>query len=78
VDPLEGFETENGPVLTADDAALIAPDFGCNAILNEEAAFDIYPPYALLYRSKLSYVNLLLALCQKILFPYLSGHPLWL
>jgi len=74
---LKVFETENEAVLTADDAALIAPDFGCNAIMNEEAAFDIYPPCALLSRSKRSSINVLPALRLKILFPYLSGHPLW-
>ena len=31
-------------VLDSEDAALIAPEFGCNAILDEVAAFDIYPP----------------------------------
>jgi hypothetical protein len=32
------------PVLDSEDAALIAPEFGCNAVLDEVAAFDIYPP----------------------------------
>ena len=37
--------TDNGlTVLDSEDAALIAPEFGCNAILDEAAAFDIYPP----------------------------------
>jgi hypothetical protein len=31
-------------VLDSEDAALIAPEFGCNAVLDEVAAFDIYPP----------------------------------
>lgn len=50
--PKKSFETEAEAVLTADDAALIAPDFGCNAIMNEEAAFDIYPPCVPPYHSK--------------------------
>jgi translation initiation factor IF-2 len=35
------------PVLTAEYASLIAMEFGRNPIVNDEAAFDIYPPYEL-------------------------------
>ena len=37
-------------VLTAEYASLIAMEFGRNPIVNDEAAFDIYPPYALLFK----------------------------
>ena len=36
-------------VLTAEYASLIAMEFGRNPIVNDEAAFDIYPPYALVF-----------------------------
>ena len=32
-------------VLTAEYASLIAMEFGRNPVVNDEAAFDIYPPY---------------------------------
>lgn len=38
------------PVLTAEYASLIAMEFGRNPIINDEAAFDIYPPYALVLK----------------------------
>jgi translation initiation factor IF-2 len=31
-------------VLTSDYAALLAEEFGRNPIIDDEAAFDIYPP----------------------------------
>lgn len=31
-------------VLTSDYAALLVQEFGRNPIINDEAAFDIYPP----------------------------------
>jgi len=31
-------------VLTSDYAALLVEEFGRNPIINDEAAFDIYPP----------------------------------
>ncbi len=31
-------------VLSADYAALLAEEFGFNPIIDDEAAFDIYPP----------------------------------
>jgi translation initiation factor IF-2 len=31
-------------VLSADYAALLAEEFGFNSIIDDEAAFDIYPP----------------------------------
>ncbi|PVG01707.1 initiation factor 2 [Serendipita vermifera] len=31
-------------LLDSEDAALIAPEFGCNVVIDEAAAFDIYPP----------------------------------
>ena len=34
-------------ILTADDASLLALEFGLNPIVNEDAAFDIYPEYVL-------------------------------
>ena len=37
-------------VLTAEYASLIAMEFGRNPIVNDEAAFDIYPPYALVLK----------------------------
>lgn len=33
-------------MLTSDYAALLAEEFGRNPIINDEAAFDLYPPYA--------------------------------
>ena len=36
-------------VLTAEFASLIAMELGRNPIVNDEAAFDIYPPYALVF-----------------------------
>ena len=41
---------ESTPVLTAEYASLIAMEFGRNPIINDEAAFDIYPPYALVFK----------------------------
>lgn len=35
-------------ILTADDASLLALEFGLNPIINEDAAFDIYPEYVYL------------------------------
>ncbi|KIJ69580.1 hypothetical protein HYDPIDRAFT_106210 [Hydnomerulius pinastri MD-312] len=37
-------ETSYDHVLTSDYAALLAEEFGRNPIINDEAAFDIYPP----------------------------------
>lgn len=37
-------------VLTAEYASLIAMEFSRNPIVNDEAAFDIYPPYALAFK----------------------------
>ena len=37
-------------VLTAEYASLIAMEFGRNPIVNDEAAFDIYPPYVLIFK----------------------------
>lgn len=37
------------PVLTAEYASLIAMEFGRNPVVNDEAAFDIYPPCAPLF-----------------------------
>ena len=44
-------------VLTAEYASLIAMEFGRNPIVNDEAAFDIYPPYALNFRLIKSQTN---------------------
>lgn len=38
------------PVLTAEYASLIAMELGRNPIVNDEAAFDIYPPCALVFK----------------------------
>ena len=35
----------SGIVLTSDYAVLLAEEFGRNPITDDEAAFDIYPPY---------------------------------
>ncbi|KAI6043133.1 initiation factor 2 [Pisolithus marmoratus] len=37
-------DTSYNHVLTSDYAALLAEDFGRNPIVNDEAAFDLYPP----------------------------------
>jgi hypothetical protein len=43
------FSHESILVLTAEYASLIAMEFGRNPIVNDEAAFDIYPPCALVF-----------------------------
>ncbi|KAI6126205.1 initiation factor 2 [Pisolithus croceorrhizus] len=37
-------DTSHNHVLTSDYAALLAEEFGRNPIINDEAAFDLYPP----------------------------------
>ena len=37
--------TEFATVLNADYAALLADDLGFNPIVDDEAAFDMYPPF---------------------------------
>lgn len=36
-------DTAHDHVLTSDDASLIALEFGFNPVVDEDAAFDIYP-----------------------------------
>lgn len=43
---LRFISTHDSAVLTSDYAVLLAEEFGRNPIVNDEAAFDIYPPLA--------------------------------
>lgn len=38
-------------------------EFGWNPVVNDEAAFDIYPPYVALFRQEFSITDLNVARC---------------
>jgi translation initiation factor IF-2 len=42
-------------VLTSDYAALLAEEFNRKPIFNDEAAFDLYPPYAYLFTQRITF-----------------------
>lgn len=56
-------------MLTAELASLLAMEFGRNPVVNDEAAFDIFPPYV--YQC-LSIMRSLYSLCQLLIRP---PHP---
>lgn len=56
-------------VLDSEDAALLAPEFGCNVVIDEGAAFDITPPYVFLLSFSLYPTDLI---CRADLSPLIS------
>jgi hypothetical protein len=44
VQPLRSWPLHSSPVLTSEYAVLLADEFNRNPVVNDEAAFDLYPP----------------------------------